>query len=400
MIARIRKQDQRCVLSVLTAAAAHCNGSEADICSSRFYNNNNSSAAGPYPHREKRRHRYKMFLGIGLLRVRVWLLLLLWGTVIAGSASSQNPSNPYHLVLLIPAALAFRPVVSSFAVRRQPSTKCDTCVGGAVPRQTLMRQRQGKQLNLIPVQNARPSTTTLEAQMASAILDRSGGLVYRTGVLQPEEFDVIANEVAALAKSSLLEETSSSVAQNRLGLALSLRDSPAVQLLRDSKSSLTTLIQKVAAATTDEVYELAPHIPVEVRSYEKIGACMAWHVDDVLYDPPQIEVVLTLENTSDCQTVWKVNVDDTTDPSSITTTYNSQETDRNSALLLRAGVTPHCVTSLKRGKRIILKCAYVVSGATYLLESNGSSSSHPQFIGGSTKKRTLSTSKKALNRKR
>lgn len=64
---------------------------------------------------------------------------------------------------------------------------------------------------------------------------------------------------------------------------------------------------------------------------------MAWHVDDVLYDPPQIEVVWTLENTSNCQTVWKTNE----------ATTRSLETDRNSALLLRAGVTPHCVTSLK-----------------------------------------------------
>jgi hypothetical protein len=82
---------------------------------------------------------------------------------------------------------------------------------------------------------------------------------------------------------------------------------------------------------------------------------MDWHVDDVLSDPPQLEVVLTLENTSDCQTMWKLADDN----------HVQVETDVNSALLLQAGGIPHCVSSLKRGRRAILKCAYVEEGAVF-----------------------------------
>ena len=38
--------------------------------------------------------------------------------------------------------------------------------------------------------------------------------------------------------------------------------------------------------------------------YEQKGAGMEWHIDDVLYNPEQIEVVYTVDNTSDCSTLW------------------------------------------------------------------------------------------------
>lgn len=81
---------------------------------------------------------------------------------------------------------------------------------------------------------------------------------------------------------------------------------------------------------------------------------MAWHEDDVLYDPPQVEAVITMENSSDCVTMWKQGE-----------VLKSRETDPNSVLLLEAGGPLHCVTSLKRGRRLILKCAYRASNATF-----------------------------------
>mmetsp|Transcript_15418 Transcript_15418/g.35423 ORF Transcript_15418/g.35423 Transcript_15418/m.35423 type:complete len:109 (+) Transcript_15418:502-828(+) len=85
---------------------------------------------------------------------------------------------------------------------------------------------------------------------------------------------------------------------------------------------------------------------------------MEWHVDDVLYNPPQVEVVWTLENTSDCQTMWK------NEKGAIC----SIETDPNSLLLLEAGGAPHAVSSLSNGKRVIIKCAYALNGATFQKE--------------------------------
>ena len=119
------------------------------------------------------------------------------------------------------------------------------------------------------------------------------------------------------------------------------------------------LIQKLAGVA----YQLSTDVPVELRVYEKPGAGMDWHVDDVLYDPtPQLEVVLTLENTSDCRTMFKV--------SGISNVCDNNvqivETDVNSSLIILAGGAPHCVTSLKHGTRAILKCAYVDPSATFL----------------------------------
>lgn len=78
-------------------------------------------------------------------------------------------------------------------------------------------------------------------------------------------------------------------------------------------------------------------------------------MDDVLYDPPQLEVVWTLENTSDCTTTW------------ISTGGKETmvETDPNSVLLLQAGGVSHRVTSLKRGRRVIVKCAFCSKHAVF-----------------------------------
>ena len=96
------------------------------------------------------------------------------------------------------------------------------------------------------------------------------------------------------------------------------------------------------------------HIQFQVRVYEKQGAGMDWHVDDVLYNPPQVEVVWTLENTSDCTTRWITGGKEVI-----------VETDPNSLVLLQAGGVSHCVTSLKRGRRVIVKCAFCSEHAVF-----------------------------------
>mmetsp|Transcript_37519 Transcript_37519/g.87494 ORF Transcript_37519/g.87494 Transcript_37519/m.87494 type:complete len:117 (+) Transcript_37519:758-1108(+) len=88
---------------------------------------------------------------------------------------------------------------------------------------------------------------------------------------------------------------------------------------------------------------------------------MSWHQDDILYFPkPQIEVVFTLENSSDCSTMWKEY--DNGDKGNIR--FNSVETTPNSAIFIRAGSVEHCVSTLKRGKRVILKIVFVHNNST------------------------------------
>ena len=181
-----------------------------------------------------------------------------------------------------------------------------------------------------------------------SLLEKSGAVLYRKSVFSPEELAVIRKEVSTCMKY-LQEECSSSIAQKRYGATLPT-DSSVVKLFKTG--SLHRLMEKA----TGKVCELSSDIPVEIRTYEREGAGMAWHVDDTLYDPEQIEVVWTLENDSDCKTLWKEVG---------TEQLHSVETEPNSAIILSAGGASHCVTHLKYGKRVILKCAYIEQGAVF-----------------------------------
>ena len=179
------------------------------------------------------------------------------------------------------------------------------------------------------------------------------------------------NEISLVMKRHLTKERSS-IAQHRLGATLT-RDqtSETIQILEDG--SIYKLVQRLADSSHNNDFgkrkiELAPEIPVEVRLYEQVGASMAWHRDDIMYDPPQLEVVFTLENNSDCVTMWKMQANNANAQNN--EEIHSQETNPNSLLLLLAGGPDHCVTSLKRGRRAILKCAYVYEGATYVGEED------------------------------
>lgn len=202
-------------------------------------------------------------------------------------------------------------------------------------------------------------------------------------------------EISLVTKRSLTKERSS-IAQNRLGASLS-RDqtSETIRILEDG--SIYKLVQRLANSSHNNSgkrkIELAREIPVEIRLYEQIGASMAWHRDDIMYDPPQLELVFTVENNSDCVTMWKIETNNAIDNGN--DDIHSQETHPNSSLLLLAGGPEHCVTSLKRGRRVILKCAYVYEGATYVGEEG-----YHQFGKTKGKGNAKNASSKSKKRKR
>lgn len=149
-----------------------------------------------------------------------------------------------------------------------------------------------------------------------------------------------------------------------------------------------------------------------------MGAGMEWHVDDIIYEnTKQIEVVLTLENTSDCCTMWKphdrpLSLSSSTSSSSpseeagavaeiyeqgdicVTSLNNDQQQHNNdnnmkyriesvqstpnSALLIQAGSVEHKVSSLSYGRRVILKMAFVREGALIRDEMREHMSHHLQ----------------------
>jgi hypothetical protein len=218
---------------------------------------------------------------------------------------------------------------------------------------------------LIPQKHLRRSVCRHSTATTESLERTYGGIVYRTSVFNKEEYAIIAEDVARVG--TLIAESPTSMAKRRRGAILP-SNSRTVQLFRHG--SLQQFVQQM----TSSDYELSEQVPVEIRSYEQPGACMAWHSDDVLYhNPPQVEIIWTLENTSDCQTMWKTT----------TGQIQSVETEKNSVIALRAGGPEHCVTSLKRGKRIILKCVYASKKATFVSQTQDAA----QFQAVKTKKK-------------
>ena len=133
--------------------------------------------------------------------------------------------------------------------------------------------------------------------------------------------------------------------------------------------------------------------------YQKIGSGMEWHVDDALYNPEQIEVVFTIQNSSNCVTKWELNHDKNHSEQENNHKLKrvEVETEANSALFIKAGPNgvPHFVSSLKSGERSILKFVFIQDGSTLL---NDAESHVNQFT--STKKKKGKKDKNAKQKKR
>jgi hypothetical protein len=279
---------------------------------------------------------------------------------------------------------------------------------------------------------ATATKTATAKRLRKSKIEKDGGIIYRQSVCSQHEMELIQKETSIITKHHLTNERSS-IAQNRLGAALSssatnnnnesscdtlrmLKEGGSiyslVQRLTEVASSEEALVaagvdgtgQTTATPTTETTrkkIQLCQEIPIEVRSYEKIGASMSWHKDECLYDPPQFEIIFTVENNSDCVTMWKKQKENNdrnknNDDNEICT----QETHPNSLLLLQAGPDgpDHCVTSLKHGRRVILKCAYIYEGSTYI---GGEERNLNQFDSSSKNKmnKRATTKSKSDNRK-
>jgi hypothetical protein len=95
---------------------------------------------------------------------------------------------------------------------------------------------------------------------------------------------------------------------------------------------------------------------------------MAWHRDEALFSVPQLELVLTLSNSSDSATEW---VD-------AAGGLQREWTEANSLIAVRAGAALHRVTAVKRGGRDIVK---IVFTATHERTSAFEENLHNTYIG-------------------
>jgi hypothetical protein len=226
---------------------------------------------------------------------------------------------------------------------------------------------------------------------------KSGGILYKQSLLTPTEFTTVQNEINNLISNNelkLVDEKETSFATNRIGAVLD-RNSDVYKIFSCDEGSICRLVNTLVDNDNDDDAEseandlllgnkmiLSPDIPIEIRIYEKNGAGMEWHVDDIIYtNTKQVEVVFTLENTSDCCTMWKPHDqlilqslsvgddrrgdnDDGNSSNNNKYRIESVQTTPNSAILIKAGSVEHKVSSLSYGRRVILKMAFVREGAS------------------------------------
>ena len=112
-----------------------------------------------------------------------------------------------------------------------------------------------------------PTNNNQTRRRLSAI-ERSKGAIYRQSVMTKEELSIIQSEISRVI--SQLHSESSSIAQHRLGASLH-PNTDTVRIFREG-----SLCQLVRRMTNDESMVLSSDLPVQIRSYEKFGASMAW----------------------------------------------------------------------------------------------------------------------------
>mmetsp|Transcript_17801 Transcript_17801/g.52943 ORF Transcript_17801/g.52943 Transcript_17801/m.52943 type:complete len:229 (-) Transcript_17801:22-708(-) len=184
----------------------------------------------------------------------------------------------------------------------------------------------------VVVKRPAPSSDDISARRAFA----RDGLCVLEDFFDAPLFESV-RRAAAEASARLTPETLESVAVGRYGCFLQPGD-PVVRAL--SADATVARLRRVAG---DE--RLAPaDFPVELRRYPR-GASMGWHKDEALYEEPQLECVLTLENSSDSETRWE-RADGA---------VASMWLPPNSLLVVRAEGASHGVTPVRSGDRLIAK---------------------------------------------
>ncbi len=205
-------------------------------------------------------------------------------------------------------------------------------------------QLQLVQLVLTPAVVAWSAVAAPRAPTATANAFQRDGIAFVQGFLEPSIFERVAGDARKVRGN--LRRAKQNLAEGRLGCVLDSR-SGAYQLLQ-SEATCERLVR-----CTGQPLQPAD-FPIELRHY-CTGGEMGWHRDDVLFEPAQCEVVLTLENTSDSETEW---IDAAGE-------VHSCWTPPNSAIIVRAGDAGarHRVRMLRRGERTILKLVFASAGA-------------------------------------
>jgi len=161
-------------------------------------------------------------------------------------------------------------------------------------------------------------------------------IYYIEDFFTPNEFEIITNHLKTISRKDLKNE--------KFRLVSTLNNTTISNIIYSQQN-----INKINKIVGKKLFK--SEFPIEYRIYPKKSPGMHCHTDTLLYDLPQYEAVLTINNTSDSYTTWY--------------SYNNKEhkiyTKPNSLLLVKAKGNRHCVSPINKGERTIMKYIYTQS---------------------------------------
>ena len=161
-------------------------------------------------------------------------------------------------------------------------------------------------------------------------------IYYIEDFFTPNEFEIITKHLKTISRKDLKNE--------KFRLVSPLNNTKISNILYSQHT-----INKINKIVGKKLFK--SDFPIEYRIYPTKSPGMQCHTDTLLYNLPQYEAVLTINNTSDSYTTWY--------------SYNKEEhkiyTKPNSLLLVKAKGNRHCVSPINKGERTIMKYIYTQS---------------------------------------
>jgi hypothetical protein len=161
-------------------------------------------------------------------------------------------------------------------------------------------------------------------------------IYYIEDFFPPNEFEIITKHLKTISRKDLKNE--------KFRLVSTLNNETINKILYSQRN-----INKINKIVGKKLFK--SDFPIEYRIYPTKSPGMQCHTDTLLYNLPQYEAVLTINNTSDSYTTWY--------------SYNNKKhkiyTKPNSLLLVKAKGNRHCVSPINKGERTIMKYIYTQS---------------------------------------
>jgi len=193
-------------------------------------------------------------------------------------------------------------------------------------------------LTLMPDPKSRKQKTKTRKQHGGKITDFNKEAVYKEHIYNPTTFRKLLDYAHQIKDTDMIYDPKAS---GRAMYVISEND-PIIKIICNSE-----LIESVRKITNNPRLKPCLQIPIEYRKYV-IGSYMDWHKDtQMLPNQLQYECVITLENTSDSNTLLEYN-----------SGIKTLTTNPNSLLVVRANGISHKVTQLQSGFRTIFKLVF------------------------------------------